>query len=213
LPNTLRRLTIFEDFDEYFNKYFQGGSPLHAEPVRTAAPFVGAALAQASLSLEELSASFIIDAKDFFEACQPTWTWNNLTSLALTSRLLDSDKNNPAVNKMMHDASSAALNMPKLRILEIWTAGKDHACVFRYRATSNSATITWRGTWSPRSADLVKPWKRVALKYSRDRLNTEGYSKMNVHVRSYGEAIGELQLQQQVVHQLSMLQILLEGRP
>lgn len=211
LPNTLRRLIIFEDSEDYLAEYFRGDSPCHIEPVRKATPFVGAALAQASLALESLSASFIVDAKDFFEACQPTWTWNNLTSLALTSRLLASTQNGAEIYKLLEDASAAALHMPKLHILEIWTGGKAQACAFRYRATSDFAIIEWQGPWLLSTANVLDPWRKVAERYSRDNLYLEDSVRSSTYVASHNQAIRELQLVQQVAHPLSLFHMLLEG--
>ncbi|KAF2230735.1 hypothetical protein EV356DRAFT_508198, partial [Viridothelium virens] len=56
-----------------------------AEPVRTASATVSKALAEASLDLEYLSASFIVDAREFFRATHSTWTWSKPLSLVLTS--------------------------------------------------------------------------------------------------------------------------------
>jgi hypothetical protein len=43
------------------------------ELVRTPAPATGAAFAEASLNLESLSAAFLVEARDFFRACQSHW--------------------------------------------------------------------------------------------------------------------------------------------
>jgi len=81
-------LTIFEDFNEDYNilycfSHIDVESPIRSELIKTPSPSVRAALARRSVNLERLFASYIIDARDFFE---PNWIWDNLTSLA--SRLL-----------------------------------------------------------------------------------------------------------------------------
>ncbi|KAJ9213918.1 hypothetical protein DTO166G4_4529 [Paecilomyces variotii] len=61
-------------------------------PIRTPTPDVSRVVANASLELEHLSASFMVDASYFFCSREPSWKWPNLTSLALTSRLFAPDE-------------------------------------------------------------------------------------------------------------------------
>lgn len=117
MPNTLKRLTLFEDFNEDFNGAFQGDSILYGELVRTANPSLGTAVTKTGLFLERLSASFLIDAKDSTE--DPT-----------------------AINNILHAAGVVARIIPKLRIIEIWSGGKGQASVFRYHATDDFTTVT-----------------------------------------------------------------------
>ncbi|KAI1662289.1 hypothetical protein F4813DRAFT_344061 [Daldinia decipiens] len=49
---------------------------------------LSAVLASKSLDLQHLTISFMIDAEEFFQHCQSTWSWSHLQSLALTSQLL-----------------------------------------------------------------------------------------------------------------------------
>lgn len=213
LPNTLKRLTLFEDFNEDFNGAFQGDTILHGELVRTANPSVGAALAKTSLFLERLSASFLIDAEGFFQAYQPGWIWKDLVSLALTSRLLNSTEDPAEINNMLHAAGVAARNMPKLRIMEIWSGGRWHASVFRYHATDDFTTVTWHSVWNLRlESRVIETWKAAALEYSRHELCVEVYRMPSGNIQSYGDAIDHLKLKQQVLHPVSLHQIRMEGR-
>lgn len=88
--------------------------------VQTTDPSIAASLAKASLGFEKLSASYFIDAQDFFTACRPDWVWNNLSSLALTSWLLTSPDNYSGINDLLRSAAAAAMRMPKLLLMEIW---------------------------------------------------------------------------------------------
>lgn len=93
LPDALKMFTVFEDFDEGYNiilstNYPWEDSVLSSEIIRTATASVSAAMARRSLHLERLFASFIVDAEDLFKTRRPHWVWQNLKSLALTSRLL-----------------------------------------------------------------------------------------------------------------------------
>lgn len=93
-PSTeLCKLTIFENFNEvYPERYFD------CPVVRVPNPAVSQKLARASLHLTMLSASFMADASHFFAARQDSWTWDRLTSLTLTSRVL-TNLTNPLDNQ------------------------------------------------------------------------------------------------------------------
>lgn len=74
LPKRLKRLSVFEDFNENYLALFQV-QPSHIpeidpDEVRIITPAVCAAFAARSLKLEQLSVSFIADAQYFFEARQ-----------------------------------------------------------------------------------------------------------------------------------------------
>ncbi|KAK0709070.1 hypothetical protein B0T26DRAFT_804870 [Lasiosphaeria miniovina] len=104
---------------------------------------VSSALAMASLELEYLSASFMVDAADFFDACRPSWKWPNLTSLALTSQLLTPDRHWAAmIDKMLQAAAAAGIEMPRLETMEIWNGGEGLAALFRYQS-GRCSSIYW----------------------------------------------------------------------
>ncbi|WEW59914.1 hypothetical protein PRK78_005396 [Emydomyces testavorans] len=213
LPSTLKSLTLFEDFNEDFNRMFQGDSILHGELVRITDPSVGAVLANISLCLERVSASFIVDAKDFFQAYQPGWVWKDLVSLALTSRLLDSPRDPAAINNMLHAAGIAAKKMPKLRIMEIWSGGRGHTSSFRYHTSDYFTTVTWHGVWDLQlESRVVEVWKAVALEFNRHEPRVEVYQIPKSSIRSHGDAIEHLKLKQQILHPVSLRQVRIEGR-
>ena len=115
IPNQLGRVVLFEDLNDDYGAAFQGVDQLFdVEPIRTANVAVGEALAEASLKLEYLSASFIVDARHFLQARRPTWVWGKLLALALTSRSLTPGTNNSEINDLLHAAAVAATKMPKL---------------------------------------------------------------------------------------------------
>ena len=72
---TLRRLTVFEDCSKVaLQRRFDVLEELIRNQTENAS--VNKALAKASLRLEQVfAASFLIDAKDFFQAYQPDWIW------------------------------------------------------------------------------------------------------------------------------------------
>ncbi|RYP39366.1 hypothetical protein DL766_000391 [Monosporascus sp. MC13-8B] len=217
LPETLKVLTIFEDFNEDYNivhcfHYITREWPYPPDLVRTPNPSVGAALAYRSLGLEKLSASYMVDAKDFFKACEPNWVWDNLTSLTLTSRLLTLCKPHPlAINKMLVDAGTAALGMPQLRTLVIWNGMKRNACAFRYQVTANSTTLGWCGTWDLElDIDVLDVWRKAAPRYTKHELSILASRNLNKQdIQSHAVAIRELNLSE-VIHPVSLEQILRE---
>ncbi|RSL91930.1 hypothetical protein CEP52_014138 [Fusarium oligoseptatum] len=92
LPGTLRRVVIFEDFNEYHERHIISRDLwIQSQPrVRSPSPEVGIAMAHLSLSLEKLSVSYMTNATQFFNACKSHWVWYNLRELALTTNLMRS---------------------------------------------------------------------------------------------------------------------------
>ena len=203
---------LFEDLNHDYIATFQGvHKNLDAEPVRTASDAVGQALAAASLNLEYLSAASIVDAWHFLQACKPTWVWEKLATLVLTSRSLVPKEDCSKIHDLLQLAAGAAMAMPELNTLELWNCDKGLACVFRYQASTSSrpATITWRGSWdlslNPR---VVRTWKAVAcrrafceLKIIKEALNDD------VSLNSHGDAIRELKLVNNVVSPIFLWQM------
>lgn len=218
LPATLKTLTIFEDFNEDYNIAFCFNESIREyaiqpEFIRTPHPPVSEALAQRSCTLENLFASYMVDGEDFFKACKLEWVWNNLTSIALTSRLLSLCKPRfSAVNDMLVNAGIAALRMPRLRTLEIWNGMKRHACAFRYRVTETSTTVEWWRTWDLEiHLDIAEVWRKVALRKTRNELLILPSQMLRKQdVTSHGAAIRELKLGE-VLHPISLKQILMES--
>ncbi|OBS19805.1 hypothetical protein FPOA_11530 [Fusarium poae] len=138
----LCKLMIFENFNETYPERFEV-CPALREPN----PAVSQEFARASQHLTMLSASFIADAVHFFAALQDSWTWDKLTSLTLTSRVLADSADTLGINKMLQDAAAAALKMPRLDTMELWTGGRNVAMLFRYQRTQEGkSAITVRGT-------------------------------------------------------------------
>jgi hypothetical protein len=80
MPRNLRKLVLFENFDEQYPSCFEDCNNVRAPYFR-----VGQAVAKASRELEHLSASFIIDAYHFFGDVKSGWNWSHLNSLTFTS--------------------------------------------------------------------------------------------------------------------------------
>lgn len=221
LPASLKFITLFEEFNEDYNNRLHFDfllrrpiAEVRPELIRTPSKLLSAAIAEKSLSLEELYASYMVDAKDFFEACKPGWSWNSLTSVALTSQLLtlDRPKHWDAIKVMLVNAATAALRMPQLRALDIWNGRRRLACAFQYRLTADSATIGWCGTWNLElDPDVVDAWRKVANRYSRHALSVLPSRALEKEsIMSHAAAIRDLRLQE-VIHPISLQQILIES--
>ncbi|KAF4434951.1 F-box domain-containing [Fusarium acutatum] len=123
----VKSMTVFQDRNEYFN-----------------APVLARELAVASLSLENLSLSFIVDAVAFFGQCRENWLWANLRSLTLTSRLLTCDGDPSKIHGLLQTAAQMAKRMPKLERLTIWNGEANEACACTYRKQQHFASVTWQ---------------------------------------------------------------------
>lgn len=206
----LKRITLFENFDERYSRRFPFSDPIRLPDLR-----VSEAIAKASLKLEHLSASFIEDASHFFDAaCETSCKWPNLTSLVLTSPSLTPDGDLVTVYALLQAAATAASNMPKIRTMEIWNGRRGLAGLFRYQLTERDrpAVVTWRGTWGltlPSQSRQV--WEAVALKHGASGC-CYVEELLKVQVKCHGDAIFYLQLANPVLRPISLQQIRAEHR-
>ncbi|KAH6617007.1 hypothetical protein F5144DRAFT_380590 [Chaetomium tenue] len=199
-PKTLKTLSVFEDPDDRIDPaldYSWWGLrvPFAFHDVD---PRIGAAFASLSLSLEQLSAAYMVNAEDFFGACLPTWTWEHLQSLALTSALLHPMGNPDEISALLSSAAATALRMPRLCSLVVWNRREDNACAFVYRhrgLNKGGPSITWRGTWNLEVTPAVEEaWQAVAsqkaspLELEIEKEDIEG------EVQSHADAISRLAL-------------------
>jgi hypothetical protein len=211
MPENLKRLTIFEDFNEDIGKAYLQDRSLHSDLVRRPEYAVAATLCGASLNLEHLAASFIIRAEDFMLTFQYHWYWKDLVSLTLTSGTLDEQK--PAeMTNLLSWIGLIARNMPKLRTMELWNGRRGLACVFRYEVTDFSATISWYGTWAIYLHPVViRIWTVTAYYYNRHTLQMFLGLIPRHDAKSHGDAIRLLKLKEQIVHPVSLQQIRMEA--
>jgi len=212
----LKRLVVFENFNQQYTSDLQRFIP--AEHIaRNPHPAVGRMVALASLRLEHLAASFLVDARHFF-AIEPFWKWPNLTSLVLTSKVLRLGEDPVQIGAMLRAAAAAAMRMPRLETMEIWNGRKGLAAVFRYQTLRNArqATVTWRATWELAMEPLlIRAWKAVlhhryddswSLGVVQERLDAAA-------IKSHGDAIPCLRLLlDQVIRPVSLQQIQMEQK-
>jgi hypothetical protein len=212
LPSTLRELYIFEDFNKL----------LHPErSTKRANPSLGKALSKSSCFLENLSAAFLVDAKDFFANFCPTHEqnsniipWGNLRTLALTSRLLHPEVGRGRIDKLLMAAGRAAAYMPKLEVMEIWNVGEGHVCVFQYNNHAGKPRITWLSNWGNNVqldpnvvrcwADLPRHWQ---LPHGNLTTAIHLLPKRRKQVKTHSTAIRCLKLRSSVVHLISDYQL------
>ncbi|KAL6923192.1 hypothetical protein ACHAPO_001362 [Fusarium lateritium] len=204
----LGRLTIFENFNESYPVVFYGCSEL-----RVPSAAVSQKLAHASLHLTMLSASFMADAGHFFAACRDLWTWDKLTSLTLTSRVLTDDADPSDINKMLRDAAAAALKMPRLDTMELWNGRWDVAMLFRYQMAQDGPIITVRGTSElALGTTVLQAWDAVANRHGHGKVTVQTSRIGPDGIYCHGDAIRQLRLLTQVVRPVSLRQIIDESR-
>ena len=168
----LKRLVVFENFNQqyptFMQRFLDGEDLAKCDSFRNPAPAVSQIITLASFKLDHLSASLIVDARQFFEI-EPFWEWPNLITLALTSNLLTPNENSIEIGVMLQAAAAVAMKMPRLETMEIWNGRKGFAGLFKYQAFRDihEAKIIWRGTWKLTIESSVSlAWEAVIHQYN-----------------------------------------------
>lgn len=216
----LKRLVVFENFNQQYPailQQFQFGQDIEqCNSTRNPHPAVGRMVALASLQLEHLAASFLVDARHFF-AIEPSLDWPNLTSLMLTSNVLRPDEDPVQIGGMLHAAAAAVMRMPRLETMGIWNGRKGLAAGFRYQTLRNArqAIITWRATWEfTMESLLIRAWEAVVHLWHDDRWSLGVVQERldAAAIKSHGDAIPCLRLSGQVIRPVSLQQIQMEQK-
>ncbi|KFY68805.1 hypothetical protein V498_10561, partial [Pseudogymnoascus sp. VKM F-4517 (FW-2822)] len=130
LPNTFRRLSVFQDFNEDIaavaDPEWKYGSVYELSRGVGLEYCIDRVLRLFDLNLEEISISFMVNAEDFFLESvpsrhwgpMPTGPWERLQSLSLTSKLLQPTTSRIDIDALLCRAGVYALRMPKLRTLK-----------------------------------------------------------------------------------------------
>ncbi|KKP04864.1 hypothetical protein THAR02_03042 [Trichoderma harzianum] len=214
LPKGLKHVTLLEDRQNGQAGLLTAIDPAQSASARTANPFVGAALAKRSVDFESLSASFLVEANDFFRAYKREWTWKALRSLTLTSMYLDSKRSSEEINGMLKAAGDTALAMPMLQDLEIWNGGLGHAAIFEYHGQRGEAYIAWHSTWDLAiDSHAVKAWESVAYKNHGCRLDVHDEHTLigaGDEFRHYQDVIRRLRTRRNVISRESLGELRLE---
>ena len=213
---SLKKLVIFENFNQqypvFMQRIFEGEDLSRCDSIRNPSPAVGRTIALASLQLEHLAASFIIDGSHFFDI-DPSWEWPNLTSLVLTSRLLAPEEDSTKIGALLQAAAMAALKMPRLETMEIWNGKKGLAALFQYRVVRNthtqSAGILWKGTWEyDITPSVLQAWEAVGHVHAASwRLDVVQEQVEEAAIQSHGDALHHLKLCGQAIRSVSLHQI------
>ncbi|KAL6875853.1 hypothetical protein HDV57DRAFT_510665 [Trichoderma longibrachiatum] len=187
----LSKFTIFENSNQQYPLYFVGETwPAHAPTIR-----LSQKLARVNLGVEVLSASYMIDAAEFFTESS---TWPNLSHLTLTSQLLA--------------PTTCPTQMPKLKMMEIWYGREGLAALFKYEfipGNLRQSVVTWRATWCMSiQSRVVEAWDEVVS----SRGGYPGgvhvvYEAVNEHITSHVDAIVSLKLSETVLRPISLQQI------
>lgn len=171
-PTTLKRLSIFEHFGAFDQNDLWD--------TRIRFPFLANGLRRLSTHLQDLSVSYAVDAKDFFQPwanlkpgvpapapAQPRW--EHLRWLTLTSRMIAEVAFPDEINSLLRAAGlAAASSMPALQAMELYSATRWDAGVFRFLVVDNTGIVSWTSTWEFQMAAGVKRvWREVALARTR----------------------------------------------
>ena len=199
----VRQMVTFESF--------HGDNPTMSLAVRAAAVDIAYAVAEASLGLEHLAASFVSDASHFVDACQKWNIWPRLESLALISNVLTSQQQPVCINDLLEKVALVAMKMPRLKLTELWNGRAGFAGAFQYQIfeSDRTAKMTWRSTWDlPLEPRVLKAWQAVASERVDCKLQivTE-ILDANVVITSQADAIRYRMLLSTVVHPVSLWQI------
>lgn len=91
LPHRLERASVFEDSTKHLALAL--GNDMenleHVENYPAACPILTIAFASKSFELENLLLSYMVDAQTFLNAFQPSNSWHQLLSVALTTSDLE----------------------------------------------------------------------------------------------------------------------------
>ncbi|KAL7912251.1 hypothetical protein GGI35DRAFT_468497 [Trichoderma velutinum] len=201
----LSKLTIFENSNQQYPLYFLGETyPDHAPTIH-----LSQKLARVNLGVEVLSASFMVDAAEFFSEFS---TWPNLSHLTLTSQLLAPTTCPTQIMDLLQAAASAACYMLKLKMMEIWYGREGLATLFQYEFIPGylrQSVLTWRATWrmiiQPR---VIEAWEGVVRSRGGYSSGVDVvYESVNEHITSHVDAIVNLKLSETVIRPISLQQI------
>ncbi|KAL7952785.1 hypothetical protein V8C34DRAFT_318741 [Trichoderma compactum] len=121
LPKTLKNFYRFEDFNEEAIRVCYGGGPLdEIWRIRIENRASSSSLARNSISFEQLTGCYSVDAVPFFRAVYFCCIWPNLTTLSLTCSLFAIPQKRDKIVALLETIGMAAQRMPQLQALDIW---------------------------------------------------------------------------------------------
>lgn len=161
----LSEIVVFENYNRQYPRWIRPW--YECSTTRYAHPNVTRAIWKASQFASLVCASFIADARFFFNFT-PTETekpvWPNLQKLVLTTRLFAPEERDLyAIDSLFIQASIALEVMPNLRELQLWNGDERVAAVFHYSRRRLGCFITWKSTWPFQlSPSVLASWRRAA---------------------------------------------------
>jgi hypothetical protein len=203
---------VFENFNDHLVLALRNDT-LYQGPINTnqiASSQLVSAFASRSQDFEQLSVSYLIDGRQFFNSCQQSYTWRRLQSLTLTSSVLIQTAAQEEIFTLLCDASLTALNMPQLERMILWNGQQEEAGAVIYHSQKRcmQATLTWRGTWDLEfSHDVGESWQKVTPCFLLHVKN----ERVQGVIKSHGDAIYLLRLPGGVIDPVSLWQIRQEG--
>jgi hypothetical protein len=177
LPQHVRSVTIFEDFNEQTMEAIRNdmdpsiiSMSMQIETRRFTRSELGEAFAVKSRDLEHLSVAFMIDARDFLRSCKMLSDWPRLRSLILTAPIMTKGSRD-SISGLLVNTGEVAQQMLHSKSLTIWHCSREKACAVIFhkneredRNGHDSATLTWRGTRDfDFSKEVVETWQKVVL--------------------------------------------------
>lgn len=128
-------------------------------------------LAKHSRSLEYFSVCNLIDARNFCasflgsQACLKLPVWKNLRFLTLTSPMIvESQGDNDELNDLLCSMGAIAVNMPVIRVIELFNAQEIGAGLFQMVATDEKVALRWTSSWSSTLNPSTKQaWEGLTL--------------------------------------------------
>ncbi|RSL71979.1 hypothetical protein CEP54_001156 [Fusarium duplospermum] len=204
LPLSAKTLSLYGDTADIFHEW----SSTEVDTIRLAKY-----LRNYGKQLENMSISFLIDAKEFFQpfwTAQSGWTtsWENLKTLSLTCRAFKSFSTH-RISGVLCAAANAAMKMPKLQLLELWDGVEDRASVFRYRVVDTTVVeVTWLSTHILEiNQKVIDAWTSVALAQGRPDIRVSTHKLDPDKIRSAGSVLQYLHLRDQILHPVSRYRI------
>ncbi|KAK4060981.1 hypothetical protein Trihar35433_9906 [Trichoderma harzianum] len=214
LPKTLRTFNWFEDFNEEAIRVCHRDGPSNElGRIGTDCHAASVTMARQSISFEQLTGCYSVDAVPFFQAVDFRWTWPSLTTLSLTCSLFAMPEKCDEIVTLLERVGMAAQRMPQLQTLDIWYVMRHHAAAFRHRVTDSLITISWLGTWdlnleAQEDGVVATAWKALARLQGNRILYIGTYRPVKVEdVTSHAAAIRLLGIGQSVIHPASLEEI------
>lgn len=209
----LSDIVIFENFNGQYPRRINPFYP--SSSVRLAGPDVTRAIWKASQFASLVCASFIADARYFFNFT-PTATaiprWPNLQKLVLTTRLFTPPGNPNAIDKMLMEAARALAYMPNLREFQLWNGDVGLAALFHFSLTRLGCFITWKSTWPFQLSPLaLTVWEQRAMAACGQEPIIRHHLLDHSQIHSHGDAFVALEILPAALRPISLEQIRVES--